>query len=128
MNEKKPLFFDIEEQEWVDAPNGARSVIFQATPLATMQNWEMPPEIGRGDHTHAAEQLCYVRRGKARVIIEGKEHILNEGCFGIVYGDVVHGAYTSGNATASVVDMFLPYEDYRIASKKVRDLGHNWGD
>ena len=42
MNEKKPLFFDIEEQEWVDAPNGARSVIFQATPLATMQNWEMP--------------------------------------------------------------------------------------
>ena len=34
MNEKKPLFFDIEEQEWVDAPNGARSVIFQATPLA----------------------------------------------------------------------------------------------
>lgn len=126
MRDKKPVFFDIEEQEWVDSPNGARSVVLQATPLATMQNWEMPPTTGRGNHNHAAEQLCFVRRGKARVIIEGKVHVLNEGCFGIVYGDVIHAAFTDGNATASVVDMFLPCEDYRTPSKKVRDLGHKW--
>lgn len=128
MSEKKPVFFDIEEQEWVDTPNGCRSVILQATPRATMQNWEMPAKAGRGDHNHAAEQLCWVRRGKAIVTIEGKDHILNEGCFGIVYGDVVHAAFTHGNATASVVDMFLPYEDYRIPSTKVRDLGHKWDE
>lgn len=126
MSSQKPLFFDIEEQMWTDAPNGARSVVLQETPRATMQMWEMPPGVGRGDHNHVAEQLAFVRRGKARIIIEGKEYILNEGCFGIVSSDVVHGAFTSGNSTATVVDLFLPAEDYRTPSEKVRDLGHNW--
>ena len=126
MSEKKPLFFDIEEQEWVDAPNTARSVILQATPRATMQMWEMPPGVGRGDHHHYAEQLAFVRRGKARIIIEGQEFILDQGCFGIVSSDVVHGAFCCGNTTATVVDMFLPRDEERVPSKKVRDLGHDW--
>ena len=126
MEGRKPIFFDIEEQEWTDAPNGARSVILQATPRATMQTWEMPPQVGRGDHHHFAEQLAFVRRGKAKIIIEGLEYHLNEGCFGIVSSDVVHGAFTLGNATAIVVDMFLPAESDRVPSEKVRDLGHHW--
>lgn len=126
MNEKKPLFFHIEEQAWATAPNGARSVVLQATPRATMQTWEMAPGVGRGDHHHIAEQLAFVRRGKARVIVEGREFILSEGCFGLVSSDVVHGAFACGNATTTVVDMFLPCESDRVPSQKVRDLGHDW--
>lgn len=125
MSQQEPLFFDIEERVWADAPNGARSVVLRATPKATMQMWEMPPEVGRGDHHHFAEQLAFVRRGRARIIVEGEEFYLNAGCFGIVPSDVVHGAFCCGNSTAVVCDLFLPEED-RPQSEKVRDLGHHW--
>ena len=65
-----------------------------------------PPGAGAPPHTHQHETLCYVVKGKVKVVIEGETHILEEGDACRHPQGVLHGI--EGMEDATVLEIKSP--------------------
>ncbi len=126
---EKARIFDVNEMEWKrDWPAGLMSAVMKITPDATLQYWEIPAGAVMAMHKHECSQLTYVQAGRMRFTINGEIFELGAGCFALIPPWAVHGAENIGSQTATNIDFFFPDRDDRVASEKIRDLGHKVGE
>jgi quercetin dioxygenase-like cupin family protein len=96
----------LEELDWEPVDELVRKKVVDGTSM-TMTRYSFRPEGRFPHHVHDQEQVTMVIAGRLTFVIEGEDHVLEEGSVVVIPSGVPHSAVAGPNG-AEVVSVVSP--------------------